>query len=101
MPTRPGPAGGADDFDDVEARARAAVEAARETVAHSHVLSEVIRLERDGEGLLVRCAWCGRYSLGGEWTDEAELPPASIVEQKLDGDRITHSICPDCSNVPS
>lgn len=100
MHAHPRPAGRAGDFHDVHARARAAVEAARETVAHSHVLAEVIRLEREGDGLLIRCAWCGRYSLGGEWTTEAELPPASIVEEKLDGDRITHSICPDCSNVP-
>ena len=53
----------------------------------------------DPEGLLVRCAWCGRYSLGSEWLEEDDLPSASGAGRKLQEEQVTHSICPDCSEL--
>jgi hypothetical protein len=93
--------GGASDFDAIGARARAAVEAARRTVAESEVIATVLRLQRDEEGLLVRCAWCGRYSLGDEWLVENEVRQRWGLEDKFQADQITHSICPDCLRASS
>jgi hypothetical protein len=98
MPSRSPPAGGSDPLDDLAVRAHAAIEAARRTVARSEVLAAALELD-DDEGLLVRCAWCDRYSLGSEWMRAEELPHVSGVGRKLHDQRITHSICPDCSNV--
>ena len=90
-------AGGSDSYEAVETRARAAVEEARRTVARSVVLKDAMDLNRDPEGLLVRCAWCGRYSLGSEWLDEDDLP--SGAWRPLQEEQVTHSICPDCSKL--
>jgi hypothetical protein len=100
MPSRSPPAGGSDPLDDLAVRAHAAIEAARETVARSEVLAAAMNLQRDDESLLVRCAWCDRYSLGSEWMTASELPHVWGVGRKLHEERVTHSICPDCSNVP-
>jgi hypothetical protein len=92
-------AGGRDPLEDLTVRAHAAIEAARRTVARSEVLAAAMELDQDQEGLLVRCAWCDRYSLGSEWMRAEELPHVWGVGRKLQDQRITHSICPDCSNV--
>lgn len=101
MSERRRPAGGASDFDVLQQRARAAVEAAQETVAHSEAIAAVMRLERDAEGLLVRCAWCKRYSLGSEWIEEDELWKQWGLSRKLEAEKITHTICPDCADTSS
>lgn len=87
-------------FDVLVARAHAAIEAARQTVARSEVLAAAMELHRDRESLLVRCAWCDRYSLGAEWMRAEELPPMGGVGQKLHDEQVTHSICPDCMRDP-
>ena len=89
-------AGGSDGYQAVVTRAQAAIEQARRTVARSVVLKDALQLRRDPEGLLVRCAWCGRYSLGSEWMNEDDLPSMSGAERKLQEEQVTHSICPDC-----
>jgi hypothetical protein len=89
-------AGGTDGYEAVETRAHAAIEEARRAVARSVVLQEALQLQRDPEGLLVRCAWCGRYSLGSEWMEEDDLPSVSGVDRKVKEEQVTHSICPDC-----
>ena len=38
--------------------------------------------------LLLRCAWCGRVRLEGEWV---------TPDGALDPDRMTHGICPECT----
>lgn len=90
---------GSDGYQAVETRARAAIENARRTVARSVLLKDALELGRDPEGLLVRCAWCGRYSLGSEWLDEDELPSVAGSDRKLQEEQVTHSICPDCSDL--
>jgi hypothetical protein len=92
-------AGGTDGYEAVETRALAAIENARRTVPRSIILKDALQLQRDPEGLLGRCAWCGRYSLGSEWMDESDLPSVSRVGRTLHKERITHSICPACINV--
>ncbi len=89
-------AGGTDGYEAVETRAHAAIEEARRTVARSVVLQDALQLQRDPERLLVRCAWCGRFSLGSEWMEEDELPSVSGADRKVQEEQITHSICPDC-----
>jgi hypothetical protein len=54
---------------------------------------------QDPKALVVRCAWCGRYSLGSEWMEEGDLPQIPGLDEKLHSDQITHSICPDCVSV--
>jgi hypothetical protein len=82
MPQRSPAAGGTQRFESLAAQARRASEG-------------------DREGLLVRCAWCDRYSLGDEWMPADELPKGRGVERKLHDERITDSICPDCTKHPS
>ena len=96
MTQRSPPAGGRDRLDALAARAQRAIEDARRTVTESEVLAAAMSLERDSEQLLVRCAWCDRYSLGGEWMPASELPHVWGVGKKLREERVTHSICPDC-----
>ena len=95
------PAGGAQRFEALTERVQQAVEDARRTVAQSKVLAAAMSLERDQEGLLVRCAWCGRYSLAGEWMSADELPKVGGVGRKLRDEQVTHSICPECMKHPS
>lgn len=70
-------------------------------MAESEVLAAALSLTRDSEELLVRCAWCDRYSLGGEWMPVDQLPKVWGVGQKLRDERVTHSICPECMKHPS
>ena len=93
----PSPHGaGPDRHDDIALRAERAIEHARQTVARSEVIAAAMTVEGDGEGLLVRCAWCDRYSLAGEWMPADELPHVWGVGRKLRAEQVTHSICPDC-----
>jgi hypothetical protein len=94
-------AGGTQRFESLAARAEKALEDARQTAADSEVLAAAMSLELDREGLLVRCAWCGRYSLAGEWMSAEELPKVEGVGRKLRDEQVTHSICPECMKHPS
>jgi hypothetical protein len=96
MKHRSAPARDARRFAAVAARARRAIEDARRTVKQSEVLAAAMSLERDSERLLIRYAWCDRYSLGGEWMKASELPHVWGVGKKLRDERVTHSICPEC-----
>lgn len=73
-------------------RVRHAVREADRAVARAHTLAAMHRVL--GERLPVRrCAWCGRFSHGEEWMDEAELP-RFVPKRAVDA--ATHTICPDC-----
>ena len=82
--------------DDLARRAERAIEQARQTVARSEVIAAAMTVKSDSETLLVRCAWCDRYSLAGDWMPADELPPVWGVRRKLQAEQVTHSICPDC-----
>lgn len=97
---RSSPAGGAQRFAALTERANQAIEEARRTAARNNVLAAAISLTNDQEGLLVRCAWCGRYSLAGEWMSADELPKVGGVGRKLRDEQVTHSICPECMKHP-
>jgi hypothetical protein len=99
MPPRPRRGGESDDFDAISDRAREAIDTAEETVASSEVLAAALRVESEGEGLLVQCAWCRRYLLGSTWVTQEELPQLAGINAKLDKQHVSHSVCPDCSNV--
>ena len=88
-----------DKHDELARRAERAIEDARETVARSEVIAAAMTVHRDQERLLVRCAWCDRYSLAGEWMPANELPHVWGVDRKLHAEQITHSICPDCTRT--
>jgi ribosomal protein L37AE/L43A len=83
-------------YDLIARRAQRAIEQARQTVARSDVIAAAMTVNRDSDGLLVRCAWCDRYSLAGEWMPADELPRVWAVGRKLRAEQVTHSICPDC-----
>jgi hypothetical protein len=100
MPPRPRRGGKRDDFDAISDRAREAIDKAEQTVAPSDVLAAALRVESEGEDLLVQCAWCRRYLLGSTWVTEEELPQLGGINAKLNKQRVSHSVCPDCSNVP-
>jgi hypothetical protein len=100
MSPRPRRGGKGDDFDAISDRAREAVDRAEQTVARSEVLAAAMRVESESEDLLVQCAWCRRYLLGSRWVTEQELPQLVGINAKLDKQRVSHSVCPDCSNVP-
>jgi hypothetical protein len=72
-------------------RAQDAVDAAQEIVADPEVLARV-SVVRAGTGLISRCAWCGRYRVGGHWF---------VVEPKPKGleNKTSHGICDDCVAV--
>jgi hypothetical protein len=42
--------------------------------------------------MTTRCAWCGRYRVGGAWV-LVEEPPAFVSSE------VTHGICEDCFAV--
>jgi hypothetical protein len=88
-----------DQHDDISQRAERAIEQARQTVARSEVIAAAMTVNRDRDGLLVRCAWCDRYSLAGEWMPVEELPRVWGVGRKLQAEQVTHSICPDCMST--
>src|SRR5581483_7178532 len=62
-------------------------------VARSKVLASARALARDPDGMLRRCAWCGRLRLGGQW-----IPPDEAPEfvRRLPDERATHGICRSC-----
>jgi hypothetical protein len=72
-------------------RAQEAVDAAAEIVADPEVLARV-SVVRAGTGLISRCAWCGRYRVGGRWF---------VIEPKPQGleNKTSHGICDDCVAV--
>jgi hypothetical protein len=72
-------------------RAEKAVDAAAEIVADPDVLAHVT-VVRAGTGLISRCAWCGRYRVGGRWFVVEPKPQA--LENKT-----SHGICDDCVAV--
>ena len=39
-----------------------------------------------------RCAWCGRFELGGRWVERRAHPESAAL-------RPNHGICPDCASV--
>ncbi len=47
-----------------------------------------------GTAVIVRCAWCERVKVDGEWADPAEVQ----AMRRLPAERLHHShgICPDC-----
>ena len=74
-------------------RVRLAVTEAERIVARSRALVSTRRVLGDEALLVRRCAWCARFSFGGQWMQEADLPrfvPKQAVE------KATHTICPDC-----
>jgi hypothetical protein len=74
-------------------RVQLAVTDAERTVARARALASLRRVLGDTELLVRRCAWCGSFSLGGDWMPDSDLPqfvPASAVEAA------THTICPRC-----
>jgi hypothetical protein len=44
------------------------------------------------DALITRCAWCGRYGVGGQWLPKEDV--AAFLRD--DGSTVTHGICPDC-----
>ena len=44
------------------------------------------------DSLIIRCAWCDRYEVGGQWLLKADV--AAFLRD--DGSTVTHGICPDC-----
>jgi hypothetical protein len=72
-------------------RAQEAVDAAAEIVADPEVLARV-SVVRAGTGLISRCAWCGRYEVGGRWF---------VIEPKPQGleNKTSHGICDECVAV--
>ena len=75
-------------------RARQAVATAEAAVARARVVNDGLRLARDSQELMRRCAWCSRVALGGAWIDAEEA-------ERLVGRRrtpeVSHTICPDCA----
>jgi hypothetical protein len=67
-------------------RVEKAVADAERIVSESGVLRDVSRAVTT-ESLIARCAWCGRYRLGGGWVR---------LERPMRGIGATHGICPDC-----
>jgi hypothetical protein len=78
-------------IEDLLTRVQEAVDAAQEIVGDPEVLAQV-SLVRAGRGLISRCAWCGRYCVGGRWF---------VVEPKPQGleAKTSHGICDDCVAV--
>lgn len=82
-------------IEDLLARARAAVEVSRLEKRRTLLLTEFVRRgSRHSDDLPMRCAWCGRLSLAGEFVEPTEFL-AHGVPEAID-DRSTHGICPDC-----
>jgi hypothetical protein len=79
---------------ELEARVRAVLAGARLTSVELELLSGLARQVREGR-LLVCCAWCGRFGLGGEWYAAPEMFSWSAGLL----DRATHGICPECLSV--
>jgi hypothetical protein len=78
---------------DVEAalldRAHEAIERAAQIQRGSQVLVEISAALREGR-LTARCAWCGRYRVGGEWVLVEAMPALATFAAA------THGICEEC-----
>jgi hypothetical protein len=72
-------------------RARAVVDQARATVAHSKELAWLLGAWTE-QPLTSRCAWCRRYRVGDHWRDAGRTPP-------IPANRTTLSICDDCTEA--
>ena len=71
------------------ARAQSAVDAAERILASSEILVGAATSIRDS-GMTTRCAWCGRYRLGGRWVIVERMPDFS------EWAGVTHGICEEC-----
>lgn len=86
-------------YEDLVTRALAAQERARSvTVDAARVsrLSRALREARTGKAMLLRCAWCERLEVGGEWL---RLDAIGSGQTRIAEDLVrqsTHGICPDC-----
>ena len=56
-------------------------------------LVDLVATLADSDRLVLRCAWCGRIELDGDFTAAAGMPRR---EPPLLRERATHGICPDC-----
>jgi len=86
-------------YEDLVTRAIAAQERAQSlTVDAARVsrLSRALREARTGRAMLLRCAWCERLEVGGEWLllDAIGTGQTRIAEDLVR--QSTHGICPDC-----
>jgi hypothetical protein len=76
-------------------RAEEAVAEAERQQRRASELAAFVAALRDVEpAQLVRCAWCGRFSAGGRWTDPMPLIGGALVERLRE--QVSHGICPDC-----
>ena len=86
-------------YEDLVTRALAAQERAESlTVDAVRVsrLSRALREARTGKAMLLRCAWCERLQVGGEWL---QLDAIGSGQTRIAEDLVrqsTHGICPDC-----
>ena len=46
--------------------------------------------------LIIQCAWCRRYKLGGRWADPVYDPLVQAWQKHLPKTSITHGICEPC-----
>jgi hypothetical protein len=87
------------EFDDLVGRAVAARAQARSLVLESgraNALAQTLREAYGGGTMLVRCAWCGRLEVDGEWLNlEALRPSQEMIVRRLRDDA-SHGICPVC-----
>lgn len=75
--------------DELLRRVEEAVRRSGEVVAESELLRDLSEAVASGR-LTARCAWCGRYELGGRWV---------VAEHRVfagGGIGASHGICPDC-----
>ncbi|HWJ32993.1 MAG TPA: hypothetical protein VNR59_11685 [Gaiellaceae bacterium] len=63
------------------------------TGARSLVLVDASRYARRDETYVPRCAWCGKFALGGSWVERGEVPHFMV---RVLGGRTTDGICPAC-----
>jgi hypothetical protein len=74
------------------ARIEEAVAAADRLRLESEALIDISTALREGR-LTSRCAWCGRYRVGGRWVVVTEIPPLVAYAGT------THTICDNCIEV--
>jgi hypothetical protein len=72
-------------------RARAVVEAARETVAHSQELRWLLEDPHE-RGFVSRCVWCRRFRLGERWLDAGARLRFGVGRTML-------TVCDDCADA--
>lgn len=86
-------------YEDLVERALAAQNRARSLHVSSQRISRlaaVLREAHAGHELLVRCAWCGRLQIGGEWLRLEAIGSGQMRIAEGVVRRSTHGICPDC-----